>query len=60
MLTVRQDGTLWAVWSDSVPLVRFKTSAEAWRWIDRHERRPLWARSSTAESLGAPYYEIPE
>ena len=40
-------------------LATFDTNADAWRWIDQHERHRLWARSSTAEGLGVIYYEVP-
>lgn len=61
MLTVKRAASgRWAVWSGGLLVETFETHAEAWRWVDRHERRPLWSRSSTAERLGTPYYELPE
>jgi hypothetical protein len=44
--TVRQTATgTWAVMDGDSVLAEFETNAQAWRWVDRHER---------AASLGPP------
>lgn len=61
MLTVEKVDDKWFVTFEGHPIPRvlpFSTEREAWRWIDKHERRELWARSSTAEKRGAIYYDV--
>jgi hypothetical protein len=38
------DGFWTAMYADK-PIIKFSTNEEAWRWIDRQERRPLWRGS---------------
>lgn len=45
-MKVEQDGELWVVLADSGhPVCSFKTNAEAWRWLEKHEMDPLWVKS---------------
>lgn len=48
----------WAVIGGNGDILhRAQSNGAAWLWLDRQERRKLWARRETAESTGAVYYK---
>jgi hypothetical protein len=62
-VTVQQlpESGRWAVLDDGKIIAEFETNREAWRWLDRHERRELWCRRETADWRDdAVYYAKPD
>jgi hypothetical protein len=54
--TIEQSGDKWVVKDGERILGEFPTNGAAWRWLDKHERRPLHIRSSTANWTGQGVY----
>ena len=50
----------WQVLDGDQMLAEFATNGEAWRWLDKHERRELWAHRESADWTGrGVYYGAP-
>jgi hypothetical protein len=42
---IEQSSELWVVRDDDGLVVNsFKTNSEAWRWLEAHERDPIWLK----------------
>jgi len=52
-----QDG-VWFITLPDGERKEFKTNAEAWGWVDRHERRELWVGSRRQWRV-PPTYALP-
>jgi len=48
------DGT-WFITLPDGQRKEFRTNAEAWRWLDRHERRESWVGSKGQWRVAATY-----
>jgi hypothetical protein len=48
-MKVKQNGLQWDVVDDyGTVLIKVNSNAEAWRWIERNERDPLWLKGKRA------------
>jgi hypothetical protein len=47
-MRVQQDGSVWNVVDNGVVLATVGTNSEAWRWIERNERDPIWLKGKRA------------
>ena len=61
-LSVKQTAAdKWAVLDGEHVLAEFPTNGEAWRWLDKHERRATWVRRETADWRGhGVYHDVKE
>lgn len=55
-VSVTQRNGMWIVLQNGQVAGEFETSAAAWRFVDKHDRRRSWSRSKTALRNDAHYF----
>lgn len=56
MKVEQNENGLWNILDDDGSVINsFKTNAEAWRWLEKHELDPIWVSGRRSNRDGIPH-----